>query len=214
MPLFSALAHHVGVPLAPHAVDDTTHESTAVATLVQGLVLEGRVRTMDALWTQRHVAPTIVDKGGDAGMIVTEHQPQLHADIALGLAQPPWGDVPETAPTVERGHGRIAQRTLTASPALAGLHPGPGLAQVFQGERQVREKKTGEERAEVVYGGSRLAPERSTPAQRWAFVRGPWQIAHRSHGVPMCPVMQTGRRAAVEACRKGWPLDALPLLAC
>ena len=65
MHLLSALAHHVGVTLAQHAVDDKTNEITAVETLLHQLVLEGRVMTMDALLTQRQVAQTIVDKGGD-----------------------------------------------------------------------------------------------------------------------------------------------------
>jgi hypothetical protein len=36
---------------------------------------------MDALLTQRQVAQTIVEKGGDYVMIVKENQPQLRADI-------------------------------------------------------------------------------------------------------------------------------------
>jgi hypothetical protein len=63
--LLSALAHQVGVPLAPHAVGDKTNEITAVETLLAPLVLEGRIGTMDALLTQRHSAQTIVDQGGD-----------------------------------------------------------------------------------------------------------------------------------------------------
>jgi hypothetical protein len=46
-------------------VDDKTNESTAVEIILEQLVLEGRMGTMDALLTQRHVAQTIVDKGGD-----------------------------------------------------------------------------------------------------------------------------------------------------
>lgn len=183
MHLLSALAHHVGVTLAQHAVDDKTNEITAVETLLQGLVLEGRVMTMDALLSQRQVAQTIVDKGGDYVMIVKENQPQLHADIALVFAQPPWGDLQETASTVDMGHGRIEQRTLTASSALAGISSWPGLAQVFQLERQVTRKKTGEERDEVVYGVSSLGAERATPSQLLALVRGQWQIENRSHWV-------------------------------
>jgi predicted transposase YbfD/YdcC len=183
MHLLSALAHHVGVTLAQQAVDDKTNEITAVETLLHQLVLEGRVMTMDALLTQRHVAQTIVDKGGDYVMMVKENQPQLHADIALVFTRPPWGDVQETASTVEIGHGRIEQRTLTASTALAGLSPWPGLAQVFQLERQVIKKKTGEERYEVVYGVSSLGAERATPSQLLALVRGQWQIENRSHWV-------------------------------
>ena len=63
--LLSALAHHVGLTLAQYAVDDKTNEITAVETLWCQLVLEGRLVTMAALLTQRHVAQTIVDKGGD-----------------------------------------------------------------------------------------------------------------------------------------------------
>ena len=61
---------------AQHAVDDKTNEITAVETLLHQLVLEGRVMTMAALLTQRHVAQTIVDTGGDYVMMVKENQPR------------------------------------------------------------------------------------------------------------------------------------------
>lgn len=183
MHLLSALAHHVGVTLAQYAVDDKTNEITAVETILRQLVLEGRIVTMDALLTQRHVAQTIVDQGGAYVMIVKENQPQLRADIALVFAQPPWSDTQETAQTVDRGHGRIEQRTLTASAALAGVNAWPGLAQVFQLERQVTSKKTGQERYEVVYGVTSLAAERATPSRLLELVRGQWQIENCSHWV-------------------------------
>jgi hypothetical protein len=71
--LLSALAHHVGVTLAQDAVDDKTNAITAVEPLLPPLVLEGRLVTMDALLTQRRIAQTIVDKGGDYVMIVKEN---------------------------------------------------------------------------------------------------------------------------------------------
>ena len=52
-------------------------------------VLPGRVLTMDALLTQRQVAQTIVDAGGDDVMIVKNNQPQLRADIELVFTLPP-----------------------------------------------------------------------------------------------------------------------------
>ena len=77
---------------------------------------------MDALLTQRQVAQTIVEKGGDYVMIVKENQPQLRADadIELVFTLPPAGDRQETARTVDIGHGRIEQRNLTTSAALVG----------------------------------------------------------------------------------------------
>ena len=56
-----------------------------VETVLRQRVLPGRVLTMDALLTQRHVAQTIVDAGGDDVMIVKNNQPQLRAAIELGV---------------------------------------------------------------------------------------------------------------------------------
>jgi predicted transposase YbfD/YdcC len=181
--LLSALAHHVGVTLAQHAVDDKSNEITAVETLLQQLVLEGRIVTMDALLTQRHVAQTIVDKGGDYVMMVKENQPRLLADIELVFTLPPIGDRQDTARTVDIGHGRIEQRNLTTSEALVGYSDWPGLAQVFELGRHVSTKKTGKERVEVVYGVTSLSPERATPERLLALVRGQWQIENKLHWV-------------------------------
>jgi predicted transposase YbfD/YdcC len=181
--LLSALAHQVGVTLAQHAVDDKTNEITAVETLLHHLVLEGRIVTMDALLTQRHVAQTIVDKGGDYVMIVKENQPRLRADIELVFTLPPVGDRQETARTIDIGHGRIEQRNITTSEALVGYSDWPGLAQVFELGRHVIIQNTGEERVEVVYGVTSLRPERATPGHLLALVRGHWQIENKSHWV-------------------------------
>lgn len=181
--LLSALAHHVGVTLAQHAVDDKTNEITAVETLLQHLVLDGRIVTMDALLTQRHVAQTIVDKGGDYVMIVKENQPRLHADIELVFTLPPVGDRQDSVRTVDIGHGRIEQRNLTTSEALVGYSDWPGLAQVFELGRHVLFQKTGVERVEVVYGVTSLRPERATPGRLLALVRGHWQIENQLHWV-------------------------------
>jgi predicted transposase YbfD/YdcC len=181
--LLSALAHQVGVTLAQHAVDDKTNEITAVETILAQLVLEGRIVTMDALLTQRHVAQMIVDKGGDYVMIVKDNQPQLRADIELVFTLPPLGDRQDTARTVDIGHGRIEQRNVTTSAALVGYSDWPGLAQVFELGRHVLIQKTGEERVEVVYGVTSLSPARATPGRLLALVRGQWQIENQSHWV-------------------------------
>ncbi len=182
-PLFSARVPHVGGPLAPHAVDDNTNASTAVEPLWCQVVLEGRLVTLDALLPQRHVAQTMVDKGGDEVRIVQDHQPQLRADIALVFALPPTSDRQETARTVDIGHGRIEQRNITTSEALVGYSDWPGLAQVFELGRYVITQKTTEERVEVVYGVTSLSPERATPTRLLELVRGQWQIENKSHWV-------------------------------
>jgi predicted transposase YbfD/YdcC len=181
--LRSALAHQVGVTLAQQAVAEKTNESTAVETGLRQLVLTGRVVTMDALLTQTAVAQTIVDAGGDYVMVVNANHPQLRADIALIVAEPPVGDFQETADTIERGHGRIEPRRFTTSQALAGYRAWPGLAQVFELERSVIIPKTGAVRTETGYGVTSLASYQATPSRLLELVRGHWQIENQSHGV-------------------------------
>jgi predicted transposase YbfD/YdcC len=181
--LLSALSHHLGLTLAQQAVDDKTNEITQVETVLRQLVLPGRVLTMDALLTQRHVAQTIVDAGGDYVMIVKNNQPQLRADIELVFTLPPAGDRQESTRTVDIGHGRIEQRNITTSEALVGYSDWPALAQVFELGRHVLTQKTGKEQAEVVYGVTSLRPERATPDRLLDLVRGHWQIENKSHGV-------------------------------
>jgi predicted transposase YbfD/YdcC len=148
------------------------------------VVLEGRVVTMDALLTQRQIAQQIVDAGGDYVMLVKENQPQLLEDIQTVFALAPIaGEQRTAAETLDLGHGRIEQRGLQTSAVLVGYSNWPGLAQVFQVERQIMIKKTGEVREEVVAGVTSLAPARADAARLLALVRGHWQIENQSHWV-------------------------------
>jgi hypothetical protein len=61
----SVLSHRLGLTLRQQAVDAKTNEIKAIETVLEQIVLNGRVLTMDALLTQRQVAQTIVDKRGD-----------------------------------------------------------------------------------------------------------------------------------------------------
>ena len=167
--LLSVLAHRLGLTLTQQAVAAKTNEIKEVETVLRQIVLTGRVVTMDALLTQRQVAQTIVDAGGDYVMIVKENQPQLKADIALVFTLPPAGDRQESVRTVDVGHGRIETRNLTTSGALVGYSDWPGLAQVFEVGRHVITKKTGTERIEVVYGVTSLTPSERHLVECWSW---------------------------------------------
>lgn len=181
--LLSVLAHRIGLTLTQQAVAAKTNEIKEVETVFGQIVLTGRIVTMDALLTQRQVAQTIVEAGGDYVMIVKDNQPQLKADIELVFTLPPAGDRQERARTVDVGHGRIETRHLTTSAALVGYSDWPGLAQVFEVGRHVITKKTEKERGEVVYGVTSLSPERATPNRLLELVRGHWGIENKLHWV-------------------------------
>jgi len=182
--LLSAFAHRLGLTLAQQAVADKTNEIPVVLELLRQMVLEGRVITMDALLTQRQIAQQILEAGGDYVMAVKNNQPQLLEDIQTVFALAPIaGEQRTAAETLELGHGRIEQRTLQTSTVLVGYSNWPGLAQVFQVERQIIIKKTGEVRAEVVAGVTSLPRERADAGRLLALVRGHWHIENQSHWV-------------------------------
>jgi predicted transposase YbfD/YdcC len=183
-PRLSAVAPRLGITLAPQAVADKTNEIPVVLELLRQVVREGRVVTMDALRTQRQSAPQILDAGGNYVRVVKDNQPQLWEDMQTVFTLPPIaGEQRTAAATLDLGHGRIEQRTLQTSTVLVGYSNWPGLAQVFQGERQSIIKKTGEVRAEVGAGGTRLPPERADAGRVLALVRGHWHIENQSHWV-------------------------------
>jgi predicted transposase YbfD/YdcC len=182
--LLSVLSHRLGLTLWQQAVADKTNEIPVLEEVLQGLVVEGRVITVDALLTQRAIAQRIVAGGGDYVMVVKGNQPQLHQDIHL-LFQDTFAQAAPmvAAETVDIGHGRIEQRRLTASTALVGYHDWPGLAQVFQLERHVTLKASRAQRADVVYGVTSLSPEQTGPERLLGLVRQHWQIENQVHWV-------------------------------
>jgi hypothetical protein len=175
------LAHRLGRTLTPQAVAAKTHESTAVETVGSQVVVAGRVGTMAALLTQRQGAQTLVTAGGASLRSVTEHQPPRKAASELVFTRPPAGDRQERVRTVDVGQGRIETRTLTTRAALVGDSAWPGLAPVGAVGRHVITKKTGAERAAVVYGGTSRSPERATPGRGLALVRGHGALENKSH---------------------------------
>jgi hypothetical protein len=87
--LLSVVSHRVGLTVAQQGVDQKTNEIPVAAAVLAGLVLQGRVFTMDALLTQREVAQQIVAGGGDYVMLSKGNQPTLEQDIATVFARPP-----------------------------------------------------------------------------------------------------------------------------
>jgi predicted transposase YbfD/YdcC len=182
--LLSALSHRLGLTVWQQAVADKTNEISVMEDVLRGLLLEGRVITVDALLTQRAIAQQLVEGGGDYVMIVKGNQPQLQQDIRLVFQEPiARTEIITACETVDYGHGRLEERRLTTSLALVGYSDWPGLAQVFQIERRVTVKKSGTRRAEVVYGVTSLSPERARPEGLLRLVRQHWQIENKVHWV-------------------------------
>jgi predicted transposase YbfD/YdcC len=182
--LLSVLSHRLGLTLWQQAVADKTNEISVLEDVLRGLVVEGRVITVDALLTPRAIADRIVQGGGDYVMLVKGNQPQLQHDIQLVFHEAHMlAETMTATETVDSGHGRLEQRRLTASSALVGYSDWPGLAQVFQLERGVIMKKSGAQRHDIVYGVTSLGPDQAGPERLLGLVRQHWQIENQVHWV-------------------------------
>ena len=181
--LVAAFAQAVGVALGQQPIQHGD-EVQATLTLLQSLDLHGWVVTGDARLTQKPLAKTVIDQGGDYTLIVKRNQPILYDDIALLFAESAVvADTLTAAQTVNLHGDRIEERTLQASTALADYCDWPGLEQVFRLERQVTHKKIGVQTCQVVFGITSLASKQADADRLLDITRGHWGIENRLHWV-------------------------------
>lgn len=207
--LLAAFSHELKTVLGQVAVDHKTNEITLVADLLDQLVIEGRLLTMDALLTQRKIAQAIIDRQGDYLMVVKENQPQLREDIRICFDSEPLPDeVRASAQTIGKGHGRLEVREIVTSSALKDFLDWPGLEQVMRIRRTITKLKTGETRTEEIYAITSLPPQRGGPEDLLAANRGHWGIENSLHwvrdvtlGEDHCPICQKNAPQALAALR-------------
>jgi predicted transposase YbfD/YdcC len=182
--LLSALSHRLGVVVAQVAVADHTNEIGQVDELLAALVLEGRVITADSLLTQREIARTITERGGDYLLPVKDNQACLREEIALVFTESRLlADTITCARTTDQHGNRIEERCLRASTALLGYTDWPGHQQVLELKRRIINKSTGVRRTEVVYAITSLHSERASARQLLQLWREHWHIENKLHWV-------------------------------
>lgn len=183
--LLSVVSHTLGLTVRHEAVEEKTNEIGASLALLEKLVIEGRVFTMDALLTQREIAAHIVQEGGDYVQVAKDNQRGLKDDIHAILATPSTLAAPlRTAHTCDHAHGRREERRLSVREVLPGDCDWPGVAQVFRIERMIVTVKTGEVQREEICGVTSRARHAHATA-RWLLqtTRDHWVIENRSHYV-------------------------------
>ena len=194
--LLSLLAHESGLTLAQMAVpnggEEKTNEHKAALRLLEGLVLEGRLVTGDAMFCQRDFCQQVIDARGDYLVFVKENQPTLLHDIKMAFAPPwkglfpprqqrIWDNAMDTVTTIDKGHGRRERRTLKATTALNEYLDWPGVAQVGQVESEV--VKDGKTSHEIRYFITSVSRAVADAGQLLKWARGHWSIENRSHYV-------------------------------
>jgi predicted transposase YbfD/YdcC len=169
-------------------VGSKENEIKAAPRVLQCLDLRGKIVTGDALLAQRDLSIQIVEGEGDYVWTVKDNQPQLRQDIETLFESekcvkgfsPATKDF-RTAETVEKGHGRLERRTLTASSELKGYLDWPYAEQVFKLERYFERLADGKVTHEVVYGVTSLTAQEAGPTRLLQIVRTHGQIENGLH---------------------------------
>lgn len=184
--LIAAYLPDRGVVLAQLPVDHNANEIVVMPQLLQLIDLTGMVVVGDAMQAQRDLSTQIVAAGGDYLWTIKENQPRLRADLELLFARPRlaqgWSDPTTDFVTfrqVEKGHGRLEERTIVVSRMLRDYVDWPYLDQVFRLERVVTER--GRCTSEVRYGITSLPPCVADAQRLLMVTRAEWGIENGLH---------------------------------
>jgi predicted transposase YbfD/YdcC len=183
----SAWATRQRLVLGQEAVQTKSNEITAIPLLLQRLELHGALVTIDAMGTQREVAQTILDGGGDYVLALKANWPATLKAVQALFDTPQRGHARKTHQTVDTSHGRSETRRYRVCSELGEFftRPGtrdsptfPGVAMVGMVESQTERDGKIEQETRYYLCSTKLDAETFG-----RVVRGHWGIENRLHWV-------------------------------
>lgn len=172
--------------LAQCAVANKENEISAAPRLIEQVDVRGKTVTGDAMLAQKTLSRQVVESGGDYLWTIKDNHPTLRAEIEMHFSSPRLpafasSEDFRTHTTLDKGHGRIEQRTLTASASLNDYLDWPYLGQVFEIKRETIICNTGQTRSERVYGITSHSVEKADAKTLLEINRAHWGIENGSH---------------------------------
>jgi len=188
--LVSAFATTARLVLGQEAVSDKSNETTAIPVLLERLAvkdgLKGAIVSIDAIACNATIATAIKDAGADYLLAVKANQPTLRAEIEDYFATAPATAL-DTATDLDKGHGRIEERTVTVSREADWLDgdrrfPGelrlPGVTTIVKVRSRTELKDRCRTDTRYYISSAALTAEAAAQA-----VRGHWGIENCLHWV-------------------------------
>ncbi len=204
--LVSAFLVREGLTLAQEPCAAKSNEITALPRLLDRMVLEGAIVTIDAAGCQKAIVQALQAAGADYVLALKRNHPTLHAAVRAAFADADRGTgtpaVQDHYETVERNGGRTERRTCTVLGGLdlcarvADPKAWPGLRSLIR----VRTERRGprrRQRAVRYYLSSRPVDAEAL----LALVRGHWRVpSGRGNGLHRTLDMQFRE----DDCRLRW----------
>jgi predicted transposase YbfD/YdcC len=164
--------------LAQVKVNEKSNEITAIPELLNALLLEGSVVTLDAMGCQKEIAKTIRGKKAEYILAVKENQADLLDDIkdSFKMLKPD-----QYSEDLDFGHGRIEMRKCSVIADLSLMEKPTqwkSLSTIIRVESERYNKSTGEQQKENRYYISSLA---TTAQGISSAIRSHWEIENKVH---------------------------------
>ena len=167
------------LPVAGSDKEKQTNEIKIAIPLLNGLNIQGKTITADALLTQRKFARWLVEqKNAHYHFTVKGNQKNLFEDISFHFNN--ISHQCDHTP-VNDGHGRIETRKIWVTTDLNDYLSFPHVGQVFMIERTVTYQKSGRESQEIAYGVTSKTPDLANAAKILQDNRGHWCIENSCH---------------------------------
>jgi predicted transposase YbfD/YdcC len=176
--MVSAWSNENNMVLGQVKTEEKSNEITAIPTLLDLLVLEGAIVTIDAMGCQTAIAEKIVNQQADYVLSVKENQGHLLDDIQEAFEQTPKSD---SHTSTEKSHGRIEKRTckvITDMDWISKKDRWKGLQSIICIESQRTNVQTGETQSQKRFYISSLT---ATPEKFGQIIRQHWGIENKLH---------------------------------
>ena len=176
----SAWASANGLSLAQRQFVAPGNEIGTITSLLDLLVLDGYIVTIDALGCQQHIAEQIRGAGADYVLMVKGNQPTLQHLVEAAFQDADAELVASTCTTEEHGHGRWEQRQCTVLSDQRAQNL--GWRDCLSLVRLVRQRQVGQQApsTETHYYISSLPAQ---PALLLGAIRSHWSIENSCHWV-------------------------------
>jgi predicted transposase YbfD/YdcC len=187
--LLTVYLPELGIALKQLPVEKEKENEIVVAPkLLDDVELKDKIVVGDAMQTQRNLSSQIIDKQGNYVWITKGNQKGVRQAIETlftpekplpGTGCPPIDF--RSATTIEKGHGRLEERTITLSSMLNEYIDWPDLSQVFKVERKFTYLRTAKIHKEVHFGITSLSASVATPKKMLKLLRSEWGIENALH---------------------------------
>lgn len=180
--MVSAWANENNLVLGQVKVNEKSNEITAIPELLDKLMIEGSIITIDAMGTQTDIAEKIIKNGADYILAVKENQKQLLEEI---IDEFKFSKNIEVNTHVDIGHGRIETRRCSVVSELLFIEnendKWKKLSQVIKIEsiREFKNSKKPTEKATRYY----ISSLENNAEQYQKNIRSHWGIENKLHWI-------------------------------